>query len=73
MLQKMRTLKAKLQTIEDIDEMFPALNMFQHELYEAGYKDESALLYWCLTHVDEHSYDIDDVVTALRLIERLLA
>lgn len=72
MLQKIQDLKAKLQTIEDIDEIFPELNMFQHELHNAGYSDESTLLYWCLTYVDEHSYDIDDIATALRLIERLI-
>lgn len=73
MLTKLQTLKAKLQTIEDIDDMFPELNMFQHELHNASYSDESTLLYWCLDYVDSHNGNIDDVATVLRLIERLLA
>ena len=70
MITKIQNLKAKLQTIEDIDEMVQELYLFQNELYNAGYVDESALLYWCL---DAHNCDIRDVTRALNLLERLIA
>ena len=69
MITKIQNLKSQLQAVEDIDVIFPELEMFQHELHSAGYKDESALLYWCLS---SHNCDIDDVTVALNLLERLI-
>lgn len=69
MLTKIKNLKSQLQAVEELDELFPELNMFLHELYSAGYTDESSLLYWCLDH---HDCDIDKVMTALNLLERLI-
>lgn len=69
MRTKIQHLKSQLQNVEDIDAIFPELETFQHELYNADYKDESSLLYWCLSS----NCDIDDVITAFNILERLIA
>lgn len=66
---KIQNLKNRLQNAEDIDEMFPELETFQHELYNAGYEEESSLLYWCLC---SYNCDINDIIMALNMLERLI-
>lgn len=69
MKTKIQHLKNQLQNVEDTEDIGYELDAFQHELYNAGYVDESALFYWCLS---SHNCDIDDVTIALNLLQRLI-